>query len=252
LLGLLMAPHAANLDAAILAFFYATALWRLWAIRQPRALPGRWMLLLLTVAALALVLFSSDLADGRTAGTALLVVMLGLKLLELRARRDIHVTVFLGYFLVLTQFLYDQSLWLAIYLFTGVVALTVIQVGLNRVRIDLRLQLRNTGFMLAGALPLASVLFLLFPRLDTPLWALNHASATTGISNDMTIGDIGRLSQSNEIAFRVRFLGTEPTAEQRYWRGPVLWQTDGRHWTAGGRTLRELSPRAAGTPPIRY
>ena len=54
---------------------------------------------------------------------ALLVVMLGLKLLELRARRDIHVTVFLGYFLVLTQFLYDQSLWLAGYLFLGLLAL---------------------------------------------------------------------------------------------------------------------------------
>jgi transglutaminase-like putative cysteine protease len=251
-LGLMMAPHAANLDAAILAFFYGAVAWRVGAIRQPRSLPGRWTLLALTVAALALVMFSSDLADGRTAGTALLVVMLGLKLLELRARRDIHVTVFLGYFLALTQFLYNQSLWLAIYLFVGVLALTVIQVGLNRVRIDLRLQLRNTGYMLAAALPLAVVLFLLFPRLDTPLWAINQASATTGISGDMTVGDISRLSQSNEIAFRVRFLGAEPTPEQRYWRGPVLWQTDGRHWTAGARALRQLSPGEVAEPPVRY
>lgn len=252
LLGALMAPHAANLNPSILAFFYASVAWRMLAIRYPALMPRRWILFGLTIGALALVLFSAELGDGRTAGTALLVVMLGLKLLELRARRDIHITVFLGYFLVLTQFLYDESLLLAVYLFVGVLALTVIQVGLNRVRIDLRLQLRNTALMLAGAVPLASVLFLLFPRLDSPLWAINHATATTGISDEMTIGDIGRLSQSNEIAFRVRFLGDAPPPEQRYWRGPVLWQTNGRRWTAGAQAMQARQPAEGADAPVRY
>ena len=106
-------------------------------------------------------------------GTALLVVMLGLKLLELRARRDIHVTLFLGYFLVLTQFLYNQSLWLAAYLFTGVIALIAIQVGLNRAQVVMRGQLRNTAIMITAALPIAIIVFVLFPRLQTPLWGIN-------------------------------------------------------------------------------
>ena len=93
LLAGLMAPHAANLDPLILAFFYLAALWRLLVIRHPHWMPGRWLLLLLMFGALMLVLFTTGPFDGRLAGTALLVVMLGLKLLEIRARRDIHVTV---------------------------------------------------------------------------------------------------------------------------------------------------------------
>ena len=252
LLAGLMAPHAANLDPLILTFFYATALWRLLVIRHPHWMPGRWLMFLLMIGALTLVLFTTGLHDGRLAGTALLVVMLGLKLLEIRARRDIHVTVFLGYFLVLTQFLYDQSLSLAAYLFAGVLALTVIQVGLNRVRVDLRLQLRHTAGMLAGALPLATVIFLLFPRLDTPLWAISSSSSFTGISDDMTLGDIGKLTQSNEVAFRVRFFDPPPPPQQRYWRGPVLWQTDGRHWSAAMPPVQTDVVGNGATAPLTY
>ncbi len=233
LLALLMAPHLANLSAAVTGFFYIAVTWRMIAIREPAWLPGRWSLLLLMIAAIALVVLSTGLADGRLAGTALLVVMLGLKLLELRARRDIHVTVFLGYFLVLTQFLYNQSLWLAVYLFVGVLALISIQVGLNRARIQIRGQLRNTVAMIVAALPITLVVFLLFPRLQTPLWGINSPVAQTGISDEMTLGDIGRLSQSSATAFRVQFFGDPPTPEQRYWRGPVLWETDGARWSAG-------------------
>jgi transglutaminase-like putative cysteine protease len=248
LLGALMAPHAANLNPLILAFFYTATLWRLIAQRRPDVMPRRWLLFLLMFTALVLVAFTTDVSDGRLAGTALLVVMLGLKLLELRARRDIHITVFLGYFLVLTHFLYDQSLPLALYLFTGVVALMSIQVGLNRVNIELRLQLRNTLAMLAGALPLALVVFLLFPRLQTPLWGIGSGHARTGISDEMTLGNIGQLTRSGETAFRVRFLHDEPDPSQRYWRGPVLWQTDGANWQPGRRTVRPR--RADGRDPF--
>ncbi|MBT8429399.1 MAG: DUF3488 domain-containing protein, partial [Gammaproteobacteria bacterium] len=252
LLGALMAPHAANLNPLILAFFYTTMLWRLIAQRRPEIMPGRWLLLALMIAALALVLFTTNVVDGRLAGTALLGVMLGLKLLELRARRDIHVTIFLGFFLVLTLFLYDQSLWLAGYLFAGVMALMSIQVGLNRVNIDVRLQLRNTLAMLAGALPLALVVFLLFPRLQSPLWGVSSAGASTGISEEMTLGNIGSLSRSNEIAFRVRFFDQAPDPSQRYWRGPVLWQTDGERWSAGIRPVRSLPANEGGDSSVDY
>ena len=252
LLGALLAPHISNLSPLILAFFYMTMLWRLIAQRRPEILPGRWLLLSLMIGALALVFFTTNVTDGRLAGTALLVAMLGLKLLELRARRDIHITVFLGFFLVLTQFLYDQSLWLAGYLFTGVVALMSIEVGLNRVHIEVRLQLRNTLAMLAGALPLALVVFLLFPRLDTPLWGVSGSTASTGISDEMTLGNIGSLSRSNKIAFRVRFFDQAPDTSQRYWRGPVLWRTDGRRWSGGIRPVRSLSTDQSADPAIDY
>jgi transglutaminase-like putative cysteine protease len=233
LLGLLMLPHLSNLSAAVVAFFYLALGWRLLAIRHPAWLPRRASLMLLTLGAIALVLTSSEIADGRLVGTALLVAMLGLKLLEMRTRRDVHVTIFLGYFLVLTQLLYNQSLWLAIYLFAGVAVLISTQIGLNRVRVDTRTQLRHGVTMIAAALPIAVVFFLLFPRLQAPLWGINTPTAKTGITDQMTLGDIGRLSRSSATAFRVEFFGAEPTPAQRYWRGPVLWETDGARWEAG-------------------
>jgi hypothetical protein len=240
LLCLLMAPHAANLSPAILGFFYVAAGWRFVAQSAPRLMPGRWLLMLLMITAIVLVVFVTGLYDGRLAGTALLVVMLGLKLLEVRARRDMHVTVFLGYFLVLTQFLYDQSLWLALYSFIGVSTLIGVQVGLNRVVVNPRLQLRSTMQLIAAAAPLALVVFLLFPRLHTPLWGINSGSAITGISGEMTMGNIGELSRSNAVAFRVRFFDKEPEPAARYWRGPVFWKTDGSRWTPGLRALRTV------------
>ena len=82
LLGALVAPHAANLNPLVLAFFYIATLWRLIAQRRPEIMPGRWLLLLLMIGALALVVFTTNVTDGRLGGTALLTVMLGLKLLE--------------------------------------------------------------------------------------------------------------------------------------------------------------------------
>ncbi len=252
LLAALVAPHVSNLSPPVLGVFYLAMLWRLLVQRRPALMPHRWLLVPLMLIALAVVVSTTGFSDGRLTGTALLVVMLGLKLLELRNRRDIHFALFLSYFLILTQFLYNQSLWLAAYLLLGMVALIVIQTGLNRVQVDLRGQLRNTLGMLAGALPLALVVFLLFPRLQNPLWAVSTSNARTGISDQMNLGDIGELTRSSETAFRVRFNGAVPGPGQRYWRGPVLWQTDGRSWTSGPGAMQTEAATAPFAAPIEY
>ena len=84
-------------------------------------------------------------------------------------------------------------------------------------------------------MPLMLIAFVLFPRLPGPLWGLpqDAFSGVSGLSEDMAVGQIARLVLSDEIAFRVEFHGDEPRAEKLYWRGPVLWNTNGRRWTAG-------------------
>jgi transglutaminase-like putative cysteine protease len=143
--------------------------------------------------------------------------------------------VFLGYFAVLTQFLYNQSPWLALYLFALAVLLTALLVNANRRDFAPVASLRSAGRQIVFALPVALLLFLFFPRLDAPLWALNlhNAVGITGVSDHMSFGEIGRLSQSGELAFRVNFLDREPPQQQLYWRGLVLWNYDGRDWTPG-------------------
>ncbi len=252
ILTLMVAPHMANLSPLVLGWFAIAMLWRVLALDHPRRLPGRATLLVLTLGAIVLVIGSSGLHDGRLTGTALLVAMLGLKLLELRSRRDVHITLYLGFFLTLTQFLYNQSLWLAAYLLLGVAALVTVQLGLSRVEANGKQQLNGAIRMLAAALPLALVGFLLFPRLHAPLWGIDTQRAITGIGDEMTLGNIGQLSRSNATAFRVNFVDQVPPPAQRYWRGPVLWHTDGRRWDPGPRASRAAPTAHSEATPIRY
>ena len=103
----------------------------------------------------------------------------------------------------------------------------------------MREALGMTGKMLLQALPLAILLFLFFPRLPGQFWALPaRGAATTGLSDEMSPGDVSDLSVSGEIAFRAKFEGAMPPPNERYWRGPILYDFDGRTW----RRLRVLYP----------
>ena len=232
LLLLLAVPHLANLGLSIFALLFSAAAWRLVAIPMPHLLPGRWLLAVLLLPGIGLVILSIDLFDGRRLGTALLIVMLGFKLLELKTRRDLYVCIYLGFFLTLTQFLFQQSLWLALYLFVLNGMLAGLMVMLNRVQTNIRGTLLTSLNLWISALPMALVLFLLFPRLESPLWAIEISTAQglSGIGQQMKLGSIGELTQSPAIAFRARFSGKAPVAEQRYWRGLVLWHFDGDTW----------------------
>jgi transglutaminase-like putative cysteine protease len=98
--------------------------------------------------------------------------------------------------------------------------------------------------MIAQGLPIAAALFVLFPRLASPLWGLPaDRAAATGLSDTMSPGSISELSLSDAVAFRVDFDGPAPPPRLRYWRGPVLSRFDGREWRAnspqaGGRLLQ--------------
>lgn len=233
LLVLITLPHAANLGAWLLGFFLLTAAWRLGAIAHPKLMPPRFLLFLMTLGGIANVLLNVNVFDGRLLGTALLVIMLGLKLLELRSRRDMYVCIYLGFFLATTQFLFRQDLWLALYLFILAGFLGTLLIMLNRVRQDIR-HIASAGLTLFfGALPMTLALFLLFPRLESPLWAIQIQKATgvTGIGDTLRMGAVGELSRSSAIAFRVRFEDEAPPNRLRYWRGLVLWDYDGQTWT---------------------
>ena len=232
LLALVVIPHINNLGPWILGFFGGSILLRLGALRIPALLPGRWLLGLLMLLGIGLVITQVGFFDGRLAGTALLVVMIGLKLLELKNRRDVYVCVFLGFFVVMTQFLYSSSLWLAVYLLALTGLLSSLLVALNRVRTDLRQTAITTALAMLGALPLAIVLFVVFPRLDSPLWSIDTRAgrAITGLSDELRMGSVSELAQSQAVAFHVRFANTVPPPKDRYWRGIVLWEFDGETW----------------------
>ena len=220
------------------AWVSATALillaWRLAVARGALPLPGVVARLLLVVAVAAAVLVRFHTFNGLSAGTSLLLLMSGLKLMETRQRRDRLVLVGAGLFLLLAACLDRQSLARTpLYLAETWLCCTALAVVATP-RFPARAAVALSGRTLLLALPLAVLLFLFFPRLAGSFWAVPRGEeALTGLSDTMSPGSIGQLTTSYDIAFRARFAGSLPPPEQRYWRGPVLHSFDGETWSRG-------------------
>ena len=236
-LVLVMVPHMARTPVWVLACFAALAAWRATNATRGIPLPSKWLIIGLSGAMLVAVYFHYGTLFGRNAGVTLLMVLAGMKLMESRHLRDAYVLSSLGYFLVITNFLYSQSILTGVYMLVVVLLMTatLIAFSTERSEMDARARLRMAATMLAQAVPIMLVLFFLFPRLPGPLWGLprDAHSAVTGLGESMFPGRISRLSLSDEVAFRVKFDGKAPPANQLYWRGPVMWQTDGWEWRSG-------------------
>ena len=254
-IALVMAPHALHLPLWLSIATFAMIAWR-WAAAWGRLpLPGKWPLVLLAVASAAGILLQYRTLLGRDAGVAMLTLMLALKLLEMRSYRDAMLTVFLGYFLVITNFFYTQSIPVAAYLMLVVGVLTFALIALNHPAsaAQWRRPLKLSALLVVQAMPLMLVLFVLFPRVAGPLWGLpsDAFAGMTGLSDTMAPGSISRLVQSDAVAFRAEFTGPPPPAAQRYWRGPVLAQFDGRAWSPARGHDPEPEIETDGAP-VRY
>lgn len=241
-----MLPHLFNQPPWVVTMAALAMGWRALAHWGRMPMPGRWLLVLLTLVATGLVVTQYGTLFGRDAGVALLILMTGLKLLETRGFRDAMLGIFLGYFVVITNFFYSQEIPLALYMVAAVFATTAALVRLNAGdgAQPWRESLSLAGLMLAQALPLMIILFLLFPRLPGPLWGMpqDESAGITGLSDSMSPGSISDLLQSDAPAFRVSFAGDIPDQNLRYWRGPVFWEYDGRTWRFG-RDRGEAPPQ---------
>ena len=230
-------PLAASLPIWATALAYTLLLWRgVLAVRQ-KPLPGRWVLVALLVCVVGATVASYKTIVGSEAGITLISMLLALKTLEMRARRDAMVVFFLGFFALLANFLHSQSLLTALAIAIGLVGLLTalvnahMPVGQPSLKYAAGLSLK----MIAIGAPLTLALFVLFPRM-APLWGVPNPNAgKTGLSDEMTVGNMASLAQDEGIAFRVRFdtPGNQPPpSNQLYWRGPVLADFDGTTWRA--------------------
>lgn len=246
--ALVVAPHFEHLAwwaTAILVLLWS---WRVWLTVTQRPAPGHLaMLPLLGVAAAAVWLEHRTLV-GRDAGVTFLLLLMALKLLELRARRDVFVVIFLAFFILLTQFLFSQSLPIAALTIVAVALLFFVLTSVNLVESDLPAshKAKLVGAIMLKAIPLTVALFLLFPRISGPLWGLpgDASISGTGLSNAMSPGSISRLLESDAIALRARFESAAPANDRLYWRGPVFGHFDGRTWTPLDRRTA-AAPRPA-------
>jgi protein-glutamine gamma-glutamyltransferase len=271
--GILLHIDRAPLWVWVTAF--ALILWRLTAacIRTVR-LPGKITRALIAFALVGAIFVGFRTLNGLIAGTWLLLLMCTVKLTETHARRDQYIVVGGTLFLLLAACLERQSLlrtplymletWLCCATFAIIAYSPDRSDGEGAARQPGKARLGGRGsmegassfdaraaFLLAGrallyALPLAVVLFLVFPRLPGAFWALPRTEdAETGLSDKMSPGSISQLTSSYDIAFRAKFQGAAPPPGERYWRGPVLHKFDGYTWS------REFDD-AYGAQPLQY
>ncbi|MBI2993574.1 MAG: DUF3488 domain-containing transglutaminase family protein [Gammaproteobacteria bacterium] len=234
------APHFARTPVWVPVVYLALAAWRLWSPAAPpgreaaRTWPALFLILFLGACILAGVYASYGTLTGRDAGVSLLILLAALKLIELRHERDFYIAIFIGLFLLLTNFFFIQSILSAVFMGGAAVIFVAALVGLNDERgiLGSARKLLLALAMLAQALPLMLVLFVLFPRVAGPLWGMpkDARSGSTGLDDEMAPGAISDLTLSDEVAFRVEFAGAIPPRSELYWRGPVLWSTDGVKW----------------------
>ena len=241
---------------------------RVLMLRAGRPAPHSYWLIPIVLAGTFAIRWHYGYFFGRDPGVALLFLMAGLKFMETRRERDGTLTVCLAAFLAMTQFLYEQSITSAAMLVVTVlyIAFALHALSGTWARVDdstshldsFRPLLRVGGVMLLQSIPLALVLFLLFPRLSSPLWGMpSDHSSKTGLSEHMEFGNISNLTLSDDVAFHVDFPDKSqiPPNPDRYWRGPVLSQFDGRVWRTaarGGGTGAIVPANSATGPAVSY
>jgi transglutaminase-like putative cysteine protease len=227
-------PHVPFLPVWITAAFLGCAGWRYAIERRRRMLPPSWARAALALGCFLGVFATYSSISGVGPGSALLAIMAAMKLLETRKRRDQFVLLFLSIFLVMSSLLREQYIWSLPYMLFSILVIMTAWLRMSAGEShSARASFMTGGRLLLYAAPLAVVMWVFFPRIATPFWAVpvDTSRATTGLSDTMSPGDISSLSLSDEVAFRVAFDGEIPEPRDRYWRGLVLTSFNGRTWS---------------------
>ena len=255
-------PHVRQLPWWVSLMVGTILAWRATLAVQGQPLPGRaWLVGLLAATVFATWATHRTLL-GRDAGVTLIVCLLAMKTLELRARRDAFVVFFLGFFTMLTNFFFSQTLGVATAMLVGLLGLLTALVNAHMPvgRPPLRQAARIAGGMTLMGAPVMLVLFLLFPRF-APLWGIpaDAMSGRSGLSAQMRVGSMADLVLDESVAFRVRFDDMPPAQSELYFRGPVFTEFDGREWRPLLRLSSRFPPLRVGDPglvglgtPVRY
>ncbi|PTU73627.1 transglutaminase TgpA family protein [Pseudomonas mangrovi] len=252
--ALVIVPHLGHLPIWIVLLWLGCALWRIQIFRMRAAYPNALVKIVLMLIAGFAVYQSRGRLIGLDAGVVLLVAAFILKLVEMRSRRDALVLIFLGFFVVVTAYLFETGPGIALFSLLPVAVLLAAMIGLQSEGQAAKPwpTLRLAGGIMLQALPLMLLLFVFFPRMG-PLWSLPTPSdrGKTGLSESMSPNDIAELSRSDELVFRATFAGTPPPRAELYWRAMTLEHFDGRRWSQAATPASRVDWQKRGEP-LRY
>jgi transglutaminase-like putative cysteine protease len=246
------APHVFHLPPWIVMGSLALWGYAFLGSRKNWILPRQIFLIPLALIAFGLAAATFRGAFHNDTYVGLLTLMSGLKPLEIRSMRHKMITVFLAYFLIITNLFYSDELIMTLYMLASVLITTTVLIHINHPGGRAWGKLRLAGVIMLQAVPVMMVLFFLFPRIQGGLLGLTRQSASTsGFSDFMSPGSFSTLVENDEIAFRAQFQGPVPDPEFRYWRGIVFFYFDGKNWHREKDLMlqREAAP---GTQAVSY
>ncbi|GGJ28345.1 transglutaminase TgpA family protein [Deinococcus roseus] len=230
-LALVFAPYLLFLPPWLMGVALGLIGWR-WLVvqRSWKLMPPLGMALVLVVA-VAGVWGQFGTLMGRDGGTAILLVLMGMKLNESKNVRDALLLVLMGFFTLLSCYFFQQDVLITGYTLVIGVLLFGVAAHLRSHAFTLQQNLKRMAPLLWRALPLALVLFVVFPRSEGPLWAVPaQQNGKSGLADEISPGSISNVVRDSSVAFRVEFLDPPPAPEQLYWRGPVFEFFDGQDW----------------------
>ena len=171
-----------------------------------------------------------------------------LKAFEIKKRKDFYQLLLLGLFLLASALIFKQTLAFSLVIvLILIVNLTVLHSVFSPTKTLLSAS-KTVCILLLQSTLLAVTLFIVFPRLS-PFWQVPSAtSAKTGLSDEVSPGDIATLALSSDLAFRVDFKGEPiPIYSMLYWRAMTLENFDGRKWTRTSNNRHKLSSQSPST-----
>ena len=208
-LALVVVPHLLRLPIWISVLIVACVIWRILIFIGRVGFPNKFLKIIIVFLALPLTIVEyRGSGAGLDAAVSLLILGTVFKLLEMRQRRDMLIVVCLCYVLTMVGFIYSQTILAALHALLTFIVITGALVTLQRD--NQRSSLKGNGKLalrlVVQAIPLAIVLFVLVPRI-APLWTMPVpvSSNKTGVTDEMSPGNISNLSRSAELAFRVSF-----------------------------------------------
>jgi len=238
-------PHLSRFPGWAVVLIISLFLWRLICINHKNWLPPRWLLLVVSISSFMGIFIFFGTLIGKTAGSVLLVILLAIKLHESQSKRDYMLLISLSFFIIVTNFLFSQSIPNVLFMLLAVIVLVISMLSINQgnAQLNLDYKFKFSIKILLQSIPLMLIIFVFFPRIPGPLWQLpqDKQSAITGLSDTMSPGNISNLIQSNAVAFRAEFDDTTPKQNKLYWRALVLWYFDGKTWEQGKHNPSSLA-----------
>ena len=230
----LLFPHILRTPQLVLPLYVFCLTWRLMIFKGRWRYPSGLVKAFLVLASLVFIVSLDQRVLSIESMVLLLITAFQLKLIEMQDRRDLLISVYLAYFVIATELIFNQGLLSAIYMVISVLLVStgLIAAHMGLTRLSFFHPLKVSARLMLFSVPIMLVAFLVFPRIG-PLWTLPSPaqSGKTGMSSSLSPGSISNLAESDELAFRVQFAGSPPPMQQLYWRGLVLSAFDGNTWT---------------------